>query len=344
VPARSRDRPMYLSNLGNALGMRFKRLGDPANLEEAVTGHDQAVRSTPPGSTELPLRLNSLGNLLRQRYERSGDSAGLDRAIDAFERAVARTPPRSTHLPARVATLPEACWTATGAVGRLPTSSVLSGPASGRSPGRLPAPRPPGLLEQSGQRPPRSPRPPGWVRQPHTGDPGVPVEQPKRARGVPRPASSPPERGAAGPRAGVRGRRRRRPWATASTRLIGSSPFSSAGGTRIPGCAGGSAWRPRRPMPGPRSVRCPGAVVALEAGRAQLLAEVFDRARVPLERLVEHGRGDLATATTGPLAASSSSSAWGSARRGRHLSRARGMAGVRAGPGCGPRRPWPRRR
>jgi hypothetical protein len=38
----------------------------------------------------------------------------------------------------------------------------------------------------------------------------------------------------------------------------------------------------------------PGAVAALEAGRAQLLAEVLDRARVPLERLAEHGRGDLA--------------------------------------------------
>jgi hypothetical protein len=49
----------------------------------------------------------------------------------------------------------------------------------------------------------------------------------------------------------------------------------------------------------------PGAVAALEAGRAQLLAEVLDRARAPLERLSSTGEATSPTATAGLLAASS---------------------------------------
>ena len=43
TPARSPDAPTYLDNLANALGDRYERSGDPADLDEAVHAYEQAI-------------------------------------------------------------------------------------------------------------------------------------------------------------------------------------------------------------------------------------------------------------------------------------------------------------
>ena len=78
---------------------RYARTGDLADLEAALTAHQQAIQATPPDSPDRPARLNNLGNGLRDRYARTGDLADLEAAITAPQQAIQATPPDSPARP-----------------------------------------------------------------------------------------------------------------------------------------------------------------------------------------------------------------------------------------------------
>ena len=90
--------PAYLTNLGRALGARFERAGDAADLDAAIRAGMQAVAATAPGHPDLPGMLSILGADLLRRFEQAGDAADLDAAIRAGMQAVGATPPDHPNL------------------------------------------------------------------------------------------------------------------------------------------------------------------------------------------------------------------------------------------------------
>ena len=67
------DKPAYLNNLGNSFQSRFERLGDIADLDEAITAQQQAVRLTPDGHPDKPAYLNNLGTSFHTRLRHQPD-------------------------------------------------------------------------------------------------------------------------------------------------------------------------------------------------------------------------------------------------------------------------------
>jgi hypothetical protein len=95
----SPERPSYLNNLGNGLSDRYARTGSLDDMEEAIRVRRQAVERTDPDSPDLPARLNNLGNGLRDRYARSGSLDDLEEAISIARQAMERTDPDSPERP-----------------------------------------------------------------------------------------------------------------------------------------------------------------------------------------------------------------------------------------------------
>src|SRR6266480_680171 len=89
-----------LSNLGVFLESRYERMGDIADLKEAIQVTRRAVASTPEDHSDLAGRLNNLGNKLESRYEWTGDMADLKEAIQVAQRAVTSTPEDHSDLAA----------------------------------------------------------------------------------------------------------------------------------------------------------------------------------------------------------------------------------------------------
>jgi Tetratricopeptide repeat len=67
TPADHPNRGMYLSNLGNALAMRFQRTGATADLDAAINTAQQAVNATPTDHPDRAAILFNLGNDLLTR-------------------------------------------------------------------------------------------------------------------------------------------------------------------------------------------------------------------------------------------------------------------------------------
>jgi len=86
------NKPAGLTNLGTSFLRRFERLGDLADLDEAITAKQQAVHLTPDGHLDKPARLNNLGISFICQFERFGDLASIDEAITATQQAVRLTP------------------------------------------------------------------------------------------------------------------------------------------------------------------------------------------------------------------------------------------------------------
>lgn len=82
------DWPWILSDLGNALQMRFERTGRAADLDEAITWFERAVDRSPTD----PRLLSNLGNALRLRYQSEQRAEDLDRAVTVGRRAVTPAP------------------------------------------------------------------------------------------------------------------------------------------------------------------------------------------------------------------------------------------------------------
>jgi hypothetical protein len=56
------NKPRYLNNLGNSFLGRFKRSGDLADSDRAISPQERAVNLTPDGHISKPGCLNYLGN------------------------------------------------------------------------------------------------------------------------------------------------------------------------------------------------------------------------------------------------------------------------------------------
>jgi len=70
---------------------KFERLGNLADISEAISILQQAVQITPNGHADLPVTLNNLGNSFQSRFERMGDLSDLSEAISAQQHAVQLT-------------------------------------------------------------------------------------------------------------------------------------------------------------------------------------------------------------------------------------------------------------
>jgi CHAT domain-containing protein len=99
TPPDSPDRPSRLNNLGNGLRARYARSGRLEDLDAAIAAYEQALDTTPPDSPDRPSIRTNLGGGLRDRYARSGRLDDLDAAIAAYEQALDTTPPDSPARP-----------------------------------------------------------------------------------------------------------------------------------------------------------------------------------------------------------------------------------------------------
>jgi len=86
------DRPMYLSNLGQARLLRYAYVSqDPAERDAALAEIQAAVDTTTPDDPALGTRLSALHQAHRARYEATRDQADLAAALHAAHAAVEAT-------------------------------------------------------------------------------------------------------------------------------------------------------------------------------------------------------------------------------------------------------------
>ena len=88
--------PDWLGNLANALRLRYD-LGEPPDLDEAVTASTRAADGTATGHADRPMACHHLADVLVARYERRGDPANLDTPPSTprgRQPPAARRPPR----------------------------------------------------------------------------------------------------------------------------------------------------------------------------------------------------------------------------------------------------------
>lgn len=84
------DRPSYLSGLGAALGLRYERFGDRADLDRAIGCCRDALAAAPP--PDRSWLLHNLAANLAVRYQTRGDPTDLTEAIDTARTALAAGP------------------------------------------------------------------------------------------------------------------------------------------------------------------------------------------------------------------------------------------------------------
>ena len=94
IPPGHPNRAMCLSNLGNALRVRFERTGDQADLDAAVEAGRAAVATTPPDHPDRAGRLSNLSNALQ-------DPVRADRGSGRPGRRDRGRPGRGSRYPAR---------------------------------------------------------------------------------------------------------------------------------------------------------------------------------------------------------------------------------------------------
>src|SRR6185312_2237123 len=81
-----------LSNLAAALWARFDRVGDSADLDEAIRLEQLAMELTPEADPKWPFRLGNHGKTLQTRFSRTGELSDLDEAIRLMSLTVATVP------------------------------------------------------------------------------------------------------------------------------------------------------------------------------------------------------------------------------------------------------------
>ncbi|KAF8132500.1 hypothetical protein EV363DRAFT_1328599 [Boletus edulis] len=97
-----KDAPIGLNSLGNSFRARFDRLGELSDLEDAISTHRDVVRLTPDGHPHKPGRLTNLGNSFRARFKRLGELSDLEDAISTHRDVVHLTPDGHPHKPNRL--------------------------------------------------------------------------------------------------------------------------------------------------------------------------------------------------------------------------------------------------
>ncbi|KAJ7476610.1 CHAT domain-containing protein [Mycena latifolia] len=86
------DMPDLLQNLAVSLSERYRRLGNPEDLETALLKNQDAIGLTPEGHPDMPVRLQNLATTLLRRYQRLGDLRDLDGALQQKQKAVKLAP------------------------------------------------------------------------------------------------------------------------------------------------------------------------------------------------------------------------------------------------------------
>ncbi|MER6107149.1 CHAT domain-containing protein [Streptomyces hirsutus] len=94
-----------LGHLSSALLLRFRRLGDTADLDGAVSYGRLALDRAAPDAGSYPALLGTLVSALGTRYGERGAGADLDEAIDLGQRAADLTPPGSAARAVRLSNL-----------------------------------------------------------------------------------------------------------------------------------------------------------------------------------------------------------------------------------------------
>jgi tetratricopeptide (TPR) repeat protein len=337
TPPGSPDRPERPSSLGSALSARYDHGGEVAALQQAIKRFEEALEGAGAGSASRQVWLTNLASSLSRRYDHSGDCADLDRAIDAFERAVDRTPPRSTDLPARVASL------AGGLLDRYRRGGDVADLTRAVE-----------AYERAvAETPPGSPNLPAFLnnlgnglraRHDRLGGSDDLIRAVQAYRSSSRSGLEVrAEAGLIAARTWGGWAARRGSWAEAAEALgygleAADRLFAVQLSRRYKESwlRWGSAWRPRRPMPGPRSVRCPGRLPPWKPAGPSCWPRSSTAPGCRWSGWSSTGEATSPTATAGLLAASSSSSAWGPARRGRQPEpsakdgRGQGRPGTRA--------------
>jgi hypothetical protein len=82
------DDPSARMALAELQDLRFRRTGDLADIDEALTGVRDALGRTPDTDPKRSNRLTTLGSMLQLRFAATGDRAELDAAIGAMNQAV----------------------------------------------------------------------------------------------------------------------------------------------------------------------------------------------------------------------------------------------------------------
>ena len=99
------DKVSRLNNLGNCFKVRFQRLGELSDLENAISTLRDAVDRTPHGHPDRPSRLSNLGCSFKARFNRLGQLSDLERAISTLRDAVGFTPHGHPDKPGRLSDL-----------------------------------------------------------------------------------------------------------------------------------------------------------------------------------------------------------------------------------------------
>lgn len=86
------ETPTYLNSIASEFYVRYKHLGDPADLEAAITNVEVAMKVITVSNPDHPLVQSNLSSYLGSRYERHGNSTDINIAIGHGEGAVRVTP------------------------------------------------------------------------------------------------------------------------------------------------------------------------------------------------------------------------------------------------------------
>lgn len=90
-------RNLARAGLANGLRVRFANTHEGDGLDVAITLHESVLDDTPAGSPERPDRLSNLANAVDDRYDQSDDPADLERAIVLYRTALRESKPGWTH-------------------------------------------------------------------------------------------------------------------------------------------------------------------------------------------------------------------------------------------------------
>ncbi|KAG8864056.1 hypothetical protein FRB96_006929 [Tulasnella sp. 330] len=77
LPA-SMNRPVTLSNLGNALASRYKKSRNMADLEDSIRYLQESLSLCPIGDSSRSIALSNLRNALKARHGKSGKMVDLE--------------------------------------------------------------------------------------------------------------------------------------------------------------------------------------------------------------------------------------------------------------------------
>jgi len=137
TPPDSPELPENLNNLANGLSDRFARTGSPEDLEKTIRVYRRSVQCTPPDSPEVPRHLSNLANGLRSRFVHTRRLDDLEEAIRVRQQAVALTPANSPELPRHLnnlAAVLSARFACTGRLEHLEESIQISQQVVARTP------------------------------------------------------------------------------------------------------------------------------------------------------------------------------------------------------------------